>query len=133
LSIPQATKSMSAGQAARASKAALDTAVATLAIPGLGTPTGIFVLSDGTRLVSSSENTILQIPPSGRLSTIAGNPLDDDGGPKDGQGLYANFSTPVGLTVDMSGNVVIADCGFDAIRSLTKEGVVNTLAGGYYD
>ena len=107
----------------------LFTAVATLAIPGLGTPTGIFVLSDGTRLVSSSENTILQIPPSGRLSTIAGN-RGKGGELRDGADTLARFKHPIGLTVDRAGNVVVADYSNHALRTVTRAGaVVSTLAG----
>jgi hypothetical protein len=58
--------------AKRVRPAALEATVTTVTIPGLGTPNGIFVLADGTRLFSSG-NTILQLAPSGRLTTIAGN------------------------------------------------------------
>ena len=87
--------------------------MATVTIPGLGVPDGIFVLGDGTRLFSSGE-TILQLTPSGRLSTIAGN---EQRTWKDGQGIFARFSCPDGLTVDRAGNVVVADRSNDAICS----------------
>jgi sugar lactone lactonase YvrE len=106
--------------------AALEVTVTTVTIPGLGAPEGMFVLGDGTRLFTSG-HTILQLTPSGRLSTIAGN---EQRALKDGQGIFARFNGPHGLTVDRAGNVVVADCG-DAIRSVTKEGAfVSTLAGG---
>jgi hypothetical protein len=92
----------------------------------------MFVLGDGTRLFSSG-NTILQLPPSGRLATIAGNP-EEDGALKDGQGIFARFNAPNRLTVDRAGNVVVADCDNHAFRAVTKEGaVVSTLAGGRLD
>jgi sugar lactone lactonase YvrE len=115
--------------AERAAPAALDTAVTTLTIPGLGLPHGIFVLPDGTLLVSSKKNTILQLPPSGRLATIAGH-QDEEGELKDGRGISARFNRPGGLTVDRAGNVVVADFDIHALRTVTKEGaVVSTLAG----
>ena len=50
---------------------------------------------------------------------------------KDGQGIFARFNRPDGLTVDRAGNVVVADLHNHAIRSVAKEGaVVTTLAGG---
>ena len=61
----------------------LEAAVTTVTIPGLGQPSGVFVLADGTRLVSSG-HTILQLPPSGRLATIAG--VEGEKGFKDGAG-----------------------------------------------
>ena len=121
---------MSAPSAAkRARPAALEATVTTVTIPGLGVPCGIFVLADGTRLFSSGK-TILQLPPSGRLATIAGNP-EEEGALKDGQGIFARFNGPNRLTVDRAGNVVVADCYNHAIRAVAKEGaVVSTLAGG---
>ena len=44
----------------------------TVTIPGMGLLNGVFVLADGTRLVTTDEHTLLQIPPSGRLATVAG-------------------------------------------------------------
>ena len=114
--------------AKRARPSALEATVTTVTIPGLGTPDGMFVLGDGTRLFSSG-NTILQLAPSGRLATIAGNP-EEDGALKDGQGIFARFNWPACLTVDRAGNVVVADYGNHAIRAVSKEGaVVSTLAG----
>ena len=45
--------------------AVLEATVTTVTIPGLGSPDGMFVLGDDTRLFSSG-NTILQLPPSER-------------------------------------------------------------------
>ena len=114
----------------RARPAALNAAVTTLAVPGLGQPLGIFVLADGNRLVASaSKNTIFQLPPSGRLATLAGN-KGELGELKDGDGIFARFKTPYGLTVDRAGNVVVADYSNHALRTVTRAGaVVSTLAG----
>jgi hypothetical protein len=114
----------------RARPAALNAAVTTLAVPGLGLPRGIFVLADGIRLVSSSsKKTIFQLPPSGRLATLAGN-KDEGGELKDGEGISARFKSPYGLTVDRAGNVVVADFSNNAVRTVTRAGaVVSTLAG----
>ena len=74
-------------------------------LPGLGPPHGIFVLSDGIRLISA-KNTIFQLLPSGRLSTIAGNTKK---ALKDGEGVLACFNRQAGFTIDRASNVVIAD------------------------
>ena len=76
--------------AKRPRPSALEATVTTVTIPGLGKPNGMFVLGDGTRLFSSAD-TILQLTPSGRLSTIAGNPQEEEGALKDGQGISARF------------------------------------------
>ena len=120
MSAPSASK--------RARPASLNATVTTLAVPGLGKPEGMFVLTDGIRLVSSSNKTILHLPPSGSLSTLSGYPKGE-GKLKDGQGVLAHFKHPVGLTVDRTGNVVVADYSNHAIRKVTKAGtVVSTLA-----
>ena len=50
---------------------------------------------------------------------------------KDGEGIFARFNWPTGLTVTRAGNVVVADLQSHTIRSVAKEGsVVSTLAGG---
>jgi hypothetical protein len=127
---PNLTKIAAGSTAKRARPAALEATVTTVTMPGLGAPDGIFVLGDGTRLFSSG-HTILQLTPSGRLSTIAGDPQDAEVALKDGQGIFARFNCPDGLTVDRAGNVVVADFCNHAIRSVAKEGAfVSTLAGG---
>jgi hypothetical protein len=98
---------MSAPSAAkRARPTALEATVTTLAVPGLSEASGIFVLADDTRLFSSSPSTILQLAPSGRLSTIDGN-KDEVGGLKDGEGISARFKGISGLTVDRTGSVLL--------------------------
>ena len=57
------------GASKRARARGLEAVVATVTIPGMGVPDGIFVLADGTRLVVTAQHTLLQIAPSGRLAT----------------------------------------------------------------
>ena len=65
---------MSAAPAAKRARApALDAAVSTLAVPGLGQPRSLFVQADGNRLVSTAEDTLLMLAPSGQLAVIAGS------------------------------------------------------------
>jgi len=105
------------------------------------------VLADGTRLVTTDEHTLLQIPPSGRLATVAGTATaaqdeaedeDEEGNNKrrtqsgflDATGTRARFHGPYGLTVDKAGSVVVVDGNNNAIRTVSKVGaVVSTLAG----
>ena len=113
----------------RVRPAALDATVTTLSVPGFGMPYGIFVLPDGIRLVCSKKNTIFQLPPSGRLTTLTGNQREL-GELKDGESIFAHFKTPFDLTVDKTGDVVVADCNNNTHRTVTRaDTVVSTLAG----
>lgn len=47
----------------------------------------------------------------------------------DGAGTAAAFNTPSGLAVDGAGNLIVADTGNHAVRRVTPQGVVSTLAG----
>lgn len=72
---------------------------------------------------------VRKIDLSGRVSTYAGVPTQDRH--KDGPKLKAHFNRPVGIEVDMHGNIYIADTEADLIRMITKNGEVITLGGQY--
>ena len=100
---------MSAAPAAKRARAhALDATVSTLEVPGLGVPNGMFVMADGTRLVSTEQNTLQLLTPAGLLANIAGDE-DEEEGFEDGKGANARFSMPGGMTVDAAGHIVVAD------------------------
>ena len=119
---------MSAARAAKRGRApALDAAVSTLEVPGLGQPFGMFVMADGTRLVTTSKHTLQLLTPAGQLALIAGD--EDEDGFEDGKGANARFNDPNGMTVDAAGHIVVADSGNNALRRVSKAGEVSTLAG----
>ena len=66
------------GASKRARAPGLEATVTTVTIPGIGSPDGILVLADGTRLVTAGHHILLQIAPSGRLATIAGYAETDE-------------------------------------------------------
>jgi len=63
------------------------------------------------------------------ITTLAG--AAGQGGPQDGQGAAARFSNPYGVSVDILGNLFVADSGGSSIRKVTPNGVVSTIAGNY--
>jgi len=91
-------------------------------------PHGSLYISDG-----GDNNRIRVLRPDGSVATLAGGAE----GFRDGQGAAARFDTPSGLALDSTGNLYVADTGNHAIRKVTPEGLVTTLAGtgapGYRD
>jgi len=90
-------------------------------------PTGIAVDRSGNVYVADRDNNMIRkITPDGMVSTLAGNKA---GGFKDGTGAAAQFIYPLGIAVDMTGNVYVADWGNHRIRKVSPAGAVTTLAG----
>jgi hypothetical protein len=116
--------------AKRARASALDAAVSTLEVLGLGQPFGLFVMADGTRLFSTDQHTLQLLTPAGWLTNIAGS-NDDDQTFVDGQGPAARFNGPASMTVDAAGHIVVVDYGNNALRRVSKAGEVSTLAGNW--
>jgi sugar lactone lactonase YvrE/type II secretory pathway pseudopilin PulG len=89
-------------------------------------PYGVAVDSSGTVYVADAFNhRIRKITPAGVVSTLAGSTR----GFSDGTGAAAQFSVPIGVAVDSSGTVYVADAANHSIRKISPAGVVSTLAG----
>jgi sugar lactone lactonase YvrE len=109
---------------------------------GIGTaarfnePGGITVDSAGNVYVADTANRVIRkITQSGEVTTFAGKSsppgpgFDPRAAYADGAGQDARFEYPVDVSVDNVGNVYVADSGNRAIRKITPEGVVTTIAG----
>ena len=93
-----------------------------------GNPTGIECDSDGNIYVAGhSTHVIRVIDIDGNVRTIAGEA--NQSGDVDGIGSAARFWRPYGLTLDLDGNILVADEWNHKIRKVTPDGVVTTLAG----
>jgi hypothetical protein len=91
-------------------------------------PNGLTIDGSGTVYVSDTTNNLIRkLTPSGAVTTLAG--LSGVSGSQDGTGSGALFNHPMGLTVDVAGNLYLADMGNSTIRKITPAGVVTTLAG----
>jgi sugar lactone lactonase YvrE len=79
-------------------------------------PTGVAVDSSGNVVVvDSGNNRIRKVTPGGVVSTLAGSQY----GFADGTGTSAKFYDPRGVTLDSSGNVIVADGGNHRIRKIS--------------
>ena len=136
-----------AGEAQRIRRIAADGAVTTIAGGARGyqdgpvaqarfdTPSGVAIDAWGTLYLADTANhAIRRISPDGMVSTIAG---DGTAGYRDGPGRDARFNGPIGVAVDASGRVIVADTYNDRIRAIAPDGTVTTVAGsgkpGYVD
>jgi sugar lactone lactonase YvrE len=91
-------------------------------------PIGIAVDRHGNIFVADSYNDkIREISAGGTVTTIAGG---DSPGYTDGQASSTLFDTPCGVAVDETGNIFVVDTGNRAVRKITPQGDVSTVAGG---
>jgi trimeric autotransporter adhesin len=95
----------------------------------LNTPTGVHADGAGNIYIGDVANQrIRKIDPSGIITTVAGNGVKGyggDGGPATSASLYNGAR----ITIDPSGNLLIADQSNHRIRSVSPDGTISTLAG----
>ena len=106
---------------------------------GIGTnarfsgPSGVAVDGSGNVYVADQDNNMIRkIDTNGNVTTWAGNNTVTNawgwsGGFIDGIGTNAAFSDPIGVAVDRSGNVYVADHFNSAIRKIDTNDVVTTI------
>jgi uncharacterized protein (TIGR03437 family) len=98
---------------------------------GVVSPTGVTFDSAGNLYISESDR-IRMVNPSGIISTLAGATtavqtpgFSGDGGPA----KAALLSGPLGLVVDPSGNIYIADNQNLRVRKINTAGIISEFAG----
>jgi len=72
---------------------------------------------------------VRKVSPNRQVTTIAGNGIL---GFTDGVSAQSRLNFPTGITVDAQGNVIVADTYNHAVRMLSTDGRVTTLAGTNY-
>jgi uncharacterized protein (TIGR03437 family) len=94
------------------------------------------VVADGAGnlyIADSANHRIRKVSPSGIITTAAGTGnwgYSGDGGPA----TNAKLDYPYSVTIDLSGDLYIADTGNDCIRKVPPSGIITTVAGvnGYF-
>lgn len=93
-----------------------------------GAPRALAADGAGNVYVADTDNhTIRKISPTGMVTTLAGRA--GERGKADGPAGTARFSEPRGIAVDAAGTIYVADTGNGAIRQITPDGLVTTIAG----
>lgn len=98
-------------------------------------PYGIVVAPDYTVFVADWYNHCIRQISNGVVTTLAGK--GKNSGFVDGRGAAARFNKPIGLALDTEGNLIVVEAENHALRKVTRDGTVTTIAGGgsagYYD
>jgi sugar lactone lactonase YvrE len=87
-------------------------------------------------LTNIDYNCIFQVTPDGALIRFAGNGrhgYSGDGGPATDASLHLDYGSgylaPVGIAADDDGNVFVADVVNARIRRISRDGIIETVAG----
>ncbi len=101
---------------------------ATTAVHG---PVGLAVDNAGNLYISEgADSRIRKVDANGIITTVAGQTkktrgFSGDGGPA----TAATLASPIGLAVDGSGNLFIADSNNNRVRKVNAAGIITTVAG----
>ncbi|HUA23411.1 MAG TPA: NHL repeat-containing protein, partial [Steroidobacteraceae bacterium] len=92
-------------------------------------PEGIAMDSSGNLWVTDSGNNEIReiTTPGAVVTTVAGSYLTT--GHANGNGTAASFNEPIGIAVDSSGNLYVADHNNNEIRKITSSFAVSLFAG----
>jgi uncharacterized protein (TIGR03437 family) len=106
---------------------ALDGSAANTAV---GTMIGIAVDANGSVYFADRDYDLVRVISNGSVKTLAGKASKigyaGDGGPASA----ALLNMPVAVSLDSGGNVYVVDQGNQCIRKISKDGTINTIAGG---
>jgi gliding motility-associated-like protein len=92
--------------------------------------TGMTIDNAGNLYITEIWDKVRKITPDGAITTIAGAKPGYMQGFLDGRGNNARFDFPYGVVIDAAGNFYVVDKNNCAIRKITPDAIVTTLAGG---
>ena len=92
-------------------------------------PAGIAVDESGNVYIADTGTSrVRKISPDGIIATVAGNGVQGFGG-DGGPATVAQLSWPIGVALDIAGNLYIADCNNNRIRRVDGAGIISTVSG----
>jgi sugar lactone lactonase YvrE len=92
-------------------------------------PIGVaFDASGNLYIADAANNRVCKVDRAGVITTLAGNGTPGYSGDA-GPAIWAELNYPMGLTLDASGNLYIADAENNCIRKVDRTGVITTVAG----
>ncbi len=92
-------------------------------------PAGVSVAADGSIFVTEySGHRVRRIAPDTNVTLVAGS-ISGGYGFVDGKGASARFRIPFGIAVHKNGTAYVSDMGNNAIRRISPDGTVTTIAG----
>ncbi len=95
----------------------------------LSFPTGVVVDASGNYYIADPGNhRIRKVDTGGTITTVVGNGIKGYSG-DDGPATSASLDLPHGLTLDLFGNIYIADTGNSRIRKVDLTDTITTAAG----
>ena len=78
-------------------------------------------------VADTQNNRVRKVSPAGVITTFAGNGTAGFAG--DGSAaVNAQLARPAGVAADSAGNVYISDSANGAVRKVTPDGIINTIA-----
>lgn len=100
-------------------------------------PTGLAVGGDGSVVFADAgNNRIRRVTPDGLINTVAGTGIggfSGDGGPATMARLSSSVATGLsnmyGVAIASDGSIIFADTGNGRVRSISADGIINTVIG----
>jgi hypothetical protein len=95
----------------------------------LNRPTSITIDGSGNLYIADSSNhRVRRVSSNGTITTVAGNGVQGYSG-NGGSATSASLRFPLGISLDVFGNLYIADAGNHVVREVTTGGVIFNAAG----